>query len=700
MRPGNRTPFPIATQLIIAIVGVVMASLVITGGILILVSYRSETDRLHVIQQSVAQVASGRISSYIDDLQRKISYLARVRGITSFDATARESLLKALTDQNKAYETVGFVDRDGHLTQSLSPYGVVPPREWASTTAFRRACLVGEDFLGQVEPEGKGIPPSLLLAVPVRDRRNEVDGILFARIGLGYLWALLEEIHVGKSGYVYILDQRDFLIAQSGPPPQSFELRDISRDLPDGFLDSSQASASHSYLGLRGTEVVGLSARVPTTNWHIVVEIPVSEANAPAVLLAELLAAILVVVLLCSVALGLALGRRLTRPLQELTAAAARMRLGDLGTRVDIEQENELKVLAEAFNHMAGQLAANFALLEAKHHLLFETISQGIIYYDTAGKILAANPAAQQILNLKPDRFLGKSHSDPEWKVVREDGSPLPDEEHPLSKAIRTGQRVEQLTIGVSSPGNVDQLWLSVATVPLREPGQAAPIQYYSTFEDITQRKRAEEELNDALREKQELLGELQHRIKNSFSLIESMTHLASMGAGAKETRDILEELDTRIMAVAELYALLYEGGSFDEVRLDNYCDRVAAAMVGLAKGVSVVKDMECVTVPAKMAASIGLILTELVTNCLKYAFPAGKRGTITISLKRHQSHATLEVRDDGRGLPAGFDLGESSGMGLKLVQGLSKQVGGRFSLESGAGGTRCTLELGLGAKL
>ena len=471
---------------------------------------------------------------------------------------------------------VGFTDRNGHLMESLSPHGDAPPPEWASTTAFRRAFLVGEDFIGQVEPEALNELPSLLMTVPIHDRRNTVDGILFARISLKYLWAVLDEIKVGKSGYAYIMDQRGFLVAQSGEPPERFRLEDISRILSDRGLGTEfgadQGTEMHVHRGLRGAMVLGLSTRVATTNWRVFVELPMVEANAPAILATKLLCTVFIFSLICSIALGLILGHRLTRPLKQLTVAADRMRLGDMDTRVVVRQENEFKLLAGAFNDMAAQVAAN-----------------------------------------------------------------------------------------------------------------------------IVERKMAEEELRKALLEKQNLLNELQHRAKNSFNMIASLTHLASTDSSTPETLHTLEELNVRVMAVSELYSLLYEAGSFDEIRLDSYCDRVSAAMIGLAaQDVSLEKKLENVTVPARSAAPIGLIVTELITNSLKYAFPEGRDGKISISLKRTEAGALLEVRDNGCGLPPGFDPEGSSGMGLKLVKGLADQIAARFTMEGGPGGTRCVLELDL----
>jgi len=191
----------------------------------------------------------------------------------------------------------------------------------------------------------------------------------------------------------------------------------------------------------------------------------------------------------------------------------------------------------------------------------------------------------------------------------------------------------------------------------------------------------------------------LQHRVKNSFAMICSMISLASRANCSPETLSALGELDARVRSVSELYTLLYSSGSFTEVRLDEYCGRVADAIAVLSTNISLVTELEDMTVPVEKAASIGLILTELITNAFKYAFPDGRNGNITISLKKTVEGGTLEVRDDGIGLPAGFDHVENAGMGLRLVKAISGRIGGNFRMESDGSGTSCVMDVTPGKK-
>ncbi len=209
---------------------------------------------------------------------------------------------------------------------------------------------------------------------------------------------------------------------------------------------------------------------------------------------------------------------------------------------------------------------------------------------------------------------------------------------------------------------------------------------------------RSDLALDVSRREKEELFQELQHRVKNSFALIYGMISLAFGEAGSPETAHALSEVDVRVRSMAELYSLLYAAGSFEEVRLDEYCGNLARAMLGLSDNITLVTDMEQITVSAKEAAPIGLIVTELVTNAQKYAFPSGRKGRVTLSIRRALSGILLEVGDDGVGTvidqtPAGLARHGSAGIGLKLAKSLTRQIGGNFAIARCAAGTVCTLD-------
>lgn len=146
------------------------------------------------------------------------------------------------------------------------------------------------------------------------------------------------------------------------------------------------------------------------------------------------------------------------------------------------------------------QKRAEEALKESEQHyrLLFETMLQGVVYQDADGTILSMNPAAERILGKTQEEFLGSSSVGQENFTIREDGSPFPGLEHPAMVALKTGQEVRNVAMGVYNPRMNCCRWININAVPLFRPGEDKPYQAYTIFDDITDRKGVEEALQKA----------------------------------------------------------------------------------------------------------------------------------------------------------------------------------------------------------
>jgi two-component sensor histidine kinase/DNA-binding LacI/PurR family transcriptional regulator len=201
---------------------------------------------------------------------------------------------------------------------------------------------------------------------------------------------------------------------------------------------------------------------------------------------------------------------------------------------------------------------------------------------------------------------------------------------------------------------------------------------------------------NAVAEEKAALLKELQHRVKNSISLIASLSRIESAGASHPETKDALESLEARITAVGDLYEVLYDSGGIESVDLSDYLARVVdsvTASVGGGSGrIEFDRSFEHCPMDLKRAVSLGLIVNELITDSLKHAFPEGRTGRVSVTLAREGASLVLEVGDDGIGYPPDFCPNAAEGFGLKMVSLLTKQLEGSLSFETGGIGTRARL--------
>jgi PAS domain S-box-containing protein len=130
---------------------------------------------------------------------------------------------------------------------------------------------------------------------------------------------------------------------------------------------------------------------------------------------------------------------------------------------------------------------------EERYRTLFQTMAQGVVYQSPDGTIEFANRSAEAILGLSLDQLQGRTSCDPKWRAVREDLSEFPGDEHPAMMALRTGKPVHEVVMGVFHPGHQAHRWLLVNAVPEFLPGEVRPRRVYTTFSDITERKRMEQ---------------------------------------------------------------------------------------------------------------------------------------------------------------------------------------------------------------
>ncbi len=208
---------------------------------------------------------------------------------------------------------------------------------------------------------------------------------------------------------------------------------------------------------------------------------------------------------------------------------------------------------------------------------------------------------------------------------------------------------------------------------------------------DLPARNAMDEEnqrLQQALREKEEALRELQHRAKNSLQLVISLLKLQSGRIRDPDARSAYDQTLQRIEALAIAYRHLHESSSETEVELGRYLTEIAtttcANMAGAA-GVDTRIQTEEIAVGLSLAVPLGLIVNELVTNALRHAFPSDR--WLRIGLRRASpTEAELVVADNGRGLPSGFDADADAAM--MLAEALAGQIGGTFSADAATAGT------------
>ena len=229
----------------------------------------------------------------------------------------------------------------------------------------------------------------------------------------------------------------------------------------------------------------------------------------------------------------------------------------------------------------------------------------------------------------------------------------------------------------------------------VRRPGNNTK-QVLLAIEDVTERRSLEHERAAAHERIAALLQELGHRIRNSLQIIVSMVSLEARNHKSGQGKAALERVSHRIAALGRLYSILGETNSAEEVDAATYLEALCRDLIESVhkeNGISIAlkTDIESEPLPADRAIPLGLIVNELVTNAVKYAFPSETRGTVLVTLKRIPGELRLTVSDDGKGVdPRRAD----SGVGGRLVEAFARQLGGQVERESGNKGTIVSLTL------
>jgi two-component sensor histidine kinase len=189
-------------------------------------------------------------------------------------------------------------------------------------------------------------------------------------------------------------------------------------------------------------------------------------------------------------------------------------------------------------------------------------------------------------------------------------------------------------------------------------------------------------------------LKEVHHRVKNNLQVISSILNLQSSFVTDEKILDILEESRNRIRSMAIIHENLYQTSNFSSINFTNYLgnltrDLISSYQVETDK-VELKLDLQQVGLVLDQAIPCGLMINEIITNALKYAFPNGKKGTVNISMTEEKEIVTLRIEDNGIGLPKGFNYLESETLGLQLVATLVEQLEGELVLESDGGTKYC----------
>jgi len=309
----------------------------------------------------------------------------------------------------------------------------------------------------------------------------------------------------------------------------------------------------------------------------------------------------------------------------------------------------------------------------------------GTVFVDRELRILRFTPAVTQIINLIPG----------------DTGRPVG---HIASNLVGYDRLVDDARIVLDTlvPKEVevqtaDGRWYTLRILPYRTLDNVIE-GVVVTFFDVTDMKHAQSTIEKLLKEKELLLREVHHRIKNNMTTVKSLLALQADRLNDSSAREALIDAQTRINTMAVLYEKFYRTERFEALSLKTYLTPLIDDCLLNYPRKSIITleaQVDDIQIDAEHLFPLGILLNELLTNILKYAFVGRESGKITVSAAAHDKHVTLVVGDDGNGIPESVDLENSTGFGLRLVGMLATQIGGTIRIERG-NGTRFVLEFDL----
>jgi PAS domain S-box-containing protein len=471
----------------------VVLSLLPTAAVLIALAYQAQVAQLALVQQERSRAAAIAIDAYLADIQRRLGYLSRVRGFAEEPAGVQERLLEALLRQDAAFAMVVVADEAGAISAMAAPDGTPRLASVAELPEFETAITRQEEVHGPVAVDPKTGTPHMTVALPVRDARDRVAGVLLARVRLDYLWFVVASTRVGESGYAYVVDQRNILIAERARAPEHFELRPLDHVVAERLRNHT--SVAGAYEGLYGAQVYGAFAPIPATGWRVGVELPVEEARAPLRQMLKVMLLALLLALLLAGGIGILFARRIVEPLRQLTGAAARLSAGDLRGQVLVPRHDELGTLARSFNEMTRRLHDYFALhadLQFSRSITAATPDLIYVYDLTIDRNVYVNRETVPILGIAADELERLGNGLMAAIMHPEDFATLGKHMSRLA-ALGDGEALEREYRLRGADGK--WRWVHGREVIFARDERGAPSKILGVVQDISERKHAEQTL-------------------------------------------------------------------------------------------------------------------------------------------------------------------------------------------------------------
>ena len=378
---------------------------------------------------------------------------------------------------------------------------------------------------------------------------------------------------------------------------------------------------------------------------------------------------------LLSLILAFLVYRSIAGPLNTLTSAAKEIGDGKLDQRIDLRSKDELGKLAATFNIMTENLS-NSMVSRSYVNNIIQSMGDMLVVSSNSGEVLMSNKAVYE----KLDYSKGDLEDVKTWKLFQKD-------DHDALK-----QMFDEGKAGLDTN----------ETVVLTKDGEEIPVIYSHSMvkdevsgtdnhvfviSDISGQKETERKISESLREKNVLLSEIHHRVKNNLAVISGLLNMQMYNLENEGAQKALQQSQLRIHSIALVHEKLYQNETFADIQITDFVKELAGAISDAFempdKEISLNYEMEPLRLDINQAIPFSLLVNECLVNAYKHAFKEQKSGEISITLTKNGANVDVEIADNGIGLPAGFDMEKESSLGLTLIRTLVNQLKGTGEYKS-----------------
>lgn len=365
----------------------------------------------------------------------------------------------------------------------------------------------------------------------------------------------------------------------------------------------------------------------------------------------------------------------ITKPVAKLAEAAKELGDGDLSKRIELDTKDEFAHLANTFNIMADNLSKSMVSRSYVNNII-QSMGEMLIVTDASGKIELMNRTVVDKLffdleNLQNEEF---------WNLIS-------GEERESVKEIILNNNANSgpvETCFVSKYGEIIPVNL---TYTFLDNGEEKT-KFIFVASDITVQKEAERKISGSLQEKNVLLAEIHHRVKNNLAVVSGLLEMQVWSTKDEESTKVLRDSQLRIQSIALVHEKLYQTDNFADIKIAEYVEDlvegIAESFKDPAKKIEINIECQDISMSINQAIPFSLLLNESVVNVYKHAFEDRKKGCYTISLTKGEGIITMSVKDNGVGLKEEVKNMKNVSLGMTLIETLTKQLDGKYKLING----------------